>query len=169
MRSTLVCFFHNINALSLTERHCSLTPILGALVSELHPDARNRIFPPEVVVMASVAAYRFLLKALGSSGVPKNLTMDKSGANKAAANAFVEDVSSKHQPIEIRQVKYLNNILEQDHRGVKRRIGPMLGFKSFLSAQRKLAGVELVHMLRKGQHEKSSKMSSAEVFYRLAG
>ena len=59
-----------------------------------------------------MAAYRFLLKALGSSGIPEKLTMDKSGANKAAANAFVEDVSSGKKPIAIRQVKYLNNILE---------------------------------------------------------
>ena len=115
-----------------------------------------------------MAAYRFLLKAPGSSRIPEKLTMDKSGANKAAADAFVEDVSSGKKPIAIRQVKYLSNILEQDHRGVKRRTGPMLGFKSFLSAQRTLAGIELVHMLRKNQHEKSSKMSPTEVFYGLA-
>ena len=116
-----------------------------------------------------VAAYRFFLKALRSSRAPEKITIDKSGANKAAADAFVEDVPSKEGSIEIRQVKYLNNIVEQDHRGVKRRTGPMLGFKSFHSAQRTLAGVELVHMLRKCQHENSSKMSPAEVFYSLAG
>ena len=117
----------------------------------------------------AVAAYRFLLKALRSSGVPQKITMDKSGANKAAADAFVEDVSSRDKPIEIRQVKYLNNILEQDQRGVKRRTGPMLGFKSFHSARKTLAGIELVHMLRKNQHENSSKISPAELFYSLAG
>ena len=81
----------------------------------------------------------------------------------------MEDVSSKDKPIEIRQVKYLNNIARQDHRGVKQRTDPMLGFKSFASARKTLAGIELVHMLRKRQHENSSKMSPAEVFYSLAG
>jgi len=117
----------------------------------------------------TIAAYRFFLKALTSSGVPEKLTMDKSGSNKAAADLFVEDLSAGGKPIEIRQVKYLNNIIEQDHRGVKRRTGPMLGFKSFLSAQRTIAGIELVHMLRKRQHEDSARVSPADVFYSLAG
>ena len=117
----------------------------------------------------TVAAYRFFLKALGSSGMPTKITIDKSGANKAAADAFVEDVSLPDSPIEVRQVKYLNNIVEQDHRGVKGRTGPMLGFKSFQSARRTLAGVELVHMLRKRQHVDSAELSPAEVFYSLAG
>ena len=116
----------------------------------------------------TVAAYRFFLKASSSSGVPQKLTMDKSGSNKAAADLFVEDISVNGKPIEIRQVKYLNNIVEQDHRGVKRRTGPMLGFKSFHSAQKTLAGIELVHMLRKNQHENSAKLSPAEIFYSLA-
>jgi len=116
-----------------------------------------------------VAAYRFFLKALRSSKAPEKITIDKSGANKAAADAFVEDVPANGKPIEIRQVKYLNNIVEQDHRGVKQRTRPMLGFKSFVSAQRTLAGIELVHMLRKCQHENSSKVSPADIFYSLAG
>ena len=111
------------------------------------------------------------LLAQGSALVARSreTTMDKSGANKAAADAFGKDVPGKGKLIEIRQVKYLNNIVEQDHRGVKRRTGPMLGFKSFRSAQRTLAGIELVHMLRKNQHEKSSRMSPAELLYSLAG
>lgn len=113
-----------------------------------------------------LAAYRFFLKALTSSGRPSKITIDKSGANKAAADAFVDDLD---ESIEIRQVKYLNNIVEQDHRGVKSRTGPMLGFKSFVSARRTLAGVELVHMLRKRQHVDSSERSPAEIFYSLAG
>ena len=88
---------------------------------------------------------------------------------QAVLTAFVEADGAKDNPIEIRQVKYLNNIIEQDHRGVKRRTGPMLGFKSFVSARKTLAGIELVHMLRKRQHENSSKMSPAELFYSLAG
>jgi len=91
----------------------------------------------------TTAADRFFLKALRSPGIPKKLTMDKSGrwrprSNMAAADLFVKDLSADGKSIGIRQVKYLNNIVEQDHRGVKRRTGPMLGFKSFVSAQRTL-------------------------------
>ena len=53
--------------------------------------------------------------------------------------------------ITIRQIKYLNNIVEQDHRHIKRITNPMLGFKSFASAKATIAEVELHHMLRKGQ------------------
>ena len=53
--------------------------------------------------------------------------------------------------IEIRQVKYLNNILEQDHRFIKRITRPMMGFKAFHSAAATIAGIKAVHMIRKGQ------------------
>jgi hypothetical protein len=70
----------------------------------------------------------------------------------------------------VRQVKYLNNIVEQDHRAVKRITKLMLGFKSFQSAKNILAGIELMHMIRKGQKmmEGADKMSFAEQFYALA-
>ena len=73
--------------------------------------------------------------------------------------------------IEIRQCKYLNNILEQDHPNVKRRTRPMLGFKSFWSARVVLAGIELVSMIKKGQlktSRKTSSLSPADQFYSLA-
>ena len=63
-----------------------------------------------------------------SNEVPEKVTMDKSGANKAAINQIIEN---KEISIEVRQVKYLNNIVEQDHRAIKRVTRPMLGFKSF--------------------------------------
>jgi transposase-like protein len=53
--------------------------------------------------------------------------------------------------IELRQAKYLNNIVEQDHRAIKRMTQPMPGFKSFWSAAITLAGIEIMHMIRKGQ------------------
>jgi putative transposase len=53
--------------------------------------------------------------------------------------------------VTIRQVKYLNNILEQDHRFIKRITGPMMGFKAFHSAAATLAGIEVAHMIRKRQ------------------
>lgn len=67
------------------------------------------------------------------------------------------------------QWKYLNNLVEQDHRNIKRRIRPMLGFKSFRWAQALLPGIELIHMIRKGQyqHPDSEGLSPAEQFYLL--
>ena len=73
--------------------------------------------------------------------------MDKSGANKAALDGINKD---RDVPIEIRQVKYLNTIVEQDHRFVKRVTNPMLGFKTFRTARAVLAGIGLMHMIRKG-------------------
>jgi len=113
------------------------------------------------------AAKRFFDKAMQANGVPEKVTMDKSGANKAAID---EINANREKPMVVRQVKYLNNIVEQDHRAVKRITKPMLGFKSFQSAKNILAGIELMHMIRKGQimMEGADKMSYAEQFYALA-
>ena len=113
------------------------------------------------------AAKRFFDKAMQANGVPEKVTMDKSGANKAAID---EINANREKPMVVRQVKYLNNIVEQDHRAVKRITKPMLGLKSFQSAKNILAGIELMHMIRKGQimMEGADKMSYAEQFYALA-
>ena len=114
------------------------------------------------------AARRFFDKAMRHSEVPDMVTLDKSGANRAA----LDQLNVQRQiPIKIRQVKYLNNIVEQDHRAVKRVTRPMLGFKSFRSAQAVLAGIELMHMIRKGQFmiKGCDGMSFADQFYALAG
>ncbi len=68
------------------------------------------------------------------------INIDKRGANKAAIKQYNADENKR---VKIRQCKYLNNIVEQDHRFIKRRIRPMLGFKSFRSAHATLAGIEL--------------------------
>jgi len=94
------------------------------------------------------AARRFLAKAIKHFGIPEKINIDKSGANKAAIESH--NVASGSN-IEIRQNKYLNNIVEQDHRAIKRIIRPMMGFKSFRSAAKTIAGIELIHILRKGQ------------------
>ena len=57
-----------------------------------------------------------------------------------------------HSSIEIRRVKYLNNMVEQDHPGIKNVTKYMLGFKSFKAAESTIAGIELHRMLKKGQH-----------------
>jgi len=112
------------------------------------------------------AAKRFFDKAMRHNGDPEKVTMDKSGANKAAID---EINNNRDVPIEVRQIKYLNNIVEQDHRAIKRVTKPMLNFKSFRSARSVLAGIELMHMIRKGQMTEENQMSFAEQFYALAG
>ena len=116
----------------------------------------------------ALAARRFFAKTMQHNDVPDTVTMDKSGANKAALDQLNME---REIPIKIRQVKYLNNIVEQDHRAVKRVTRPMLGFKSFRSAQAVLAGIELMHMIRKGQFmiEGCDRISFADQFYALAG
>jgi putative transposase len=86
------------------------------------------------------AARRFLNKAIGSNGKPSLINIDKSGANTAGIKQYN---SEENKRIKIRQCKYLNNIVEQDHRFIKRITRPMLGFKSFCSARATLAGIEL--------------------------
>ena len=112
------------------------------------------------------AASRFLRKAIGQHDIPEKITIDKSGANTAALVSY----NAEHEAdIEIRQIKYLNNIVEQDHRAVKRVVRPMLGFKSFRSAAATIAGIELMHMIRKGQLRATGKLPPAQQFYALAG
>ena len=114
------------------------------------------------------AALRFFDKAMQASGVPENVTMDRSGANKAA----MDEINARGETlIIVRQIKYLNNIIEQDHRAVKRVTKPMLNFKSFRAAKCVLAGIELMHMIRKGKLllQGGIKLSFADQFYALAG
>ena len=114
------------------------------------------------------AALRFFDKAMQANDVPEKVTMDKSGANKAA----MDEINDRGEtPVIVRQVKYLNNIVEQDHRAIKRVTRPMLNFKSFRAARKVLAGIELMHMIRKGQLmlQGCSELSFADQFYALAG
>jgi transposase-like protein len=114
------------------------------------------------------AATRFLTKAIEQHDVPKKIPIDGSEANAAAIRRYNQEHGTA---IIIRQVKYLNNLVEQDHRGVKRITRPMLGFKSFDTAQYTLAGIELMHMLKKGQlagEEAVEGLTPAEQFYALA-
>ncbi|WP_260430218.1 IS6 family transposase [Burkholderia cenocepacia] len=114
-----------------------------------------------------VAARRYFEKAIDQNGAPQTVTVDKSGANLAALQAVNAE---RETPIRIRQCKYLNNIVEQDHRAIKRIVKPMLGFKSFRCARIILSGIELMHMIRKGQLQVNSNvpLSVAQQFYSLA-
>ena len=113
------------------------------------------------------AARRFFEQAIGLHGVPEKITIDKSGANTAAVHSMIVDSGVE---IELRQSKYLNNLVEQDHRAIKRRTRPMLGFKEFHCAAKLIAGIETMHMVCKGQlHCPIGKVTSAaEQFYSLA-
>ena len=108
------------------------------------------------------AARRFLERAINLHDVPEKITIDKNGANKAAIESVKADAL-------MRQNKYLNNIVEQDHRAVKRITSPMLGFKSFWSARIIIAGIETMHMIRKGKLDCPSGQtaSAANQFYSL--
>ena len=111
------------------------------------------------------AAVRFLRKAIGQNGVSAKITIDKSGANTAAIASYNLEQDGE---IELRQVKQLNNVVEQVDRAIKRQVRPMMGFKSFWSAAVTLAGVELMHMIRKGQLKAAGRLCPARQFYSLA-
>jgi transposase-like protein len=113
------------------------------------------------------AARRYLERAIDLHGLPDKITIDKRGANTAAIRSVNVDACVD---VELRQSKYLNNMIEQDHRAVKRITDPMLGFKSFWSAQKLIAGIETMHMVKKWQLRCPNRqpMSAAEQFYSMA-
>src|ERR1041385_5245192 len=114
------------------------------------------------------AALRFLKKAIRRNGLPETITIDGSDANEAAIKSYNQEYGTA---ITIRQVNYLNNVVEQDHRAVKRVTRPMLGFKAFEAAQATLTGIELMHMIKKKQlmvAEGAEGLTAAELFYSLA-
>lgn len=99
------------------------------------------------------AAIRFFARALEVNGLPRKIVIDRSGANTAGINEINRMLRrfGCPIPIEMVRIKYLNNIVEQDHRAIKKRIRQMLGFKSFASASATLEGIEVANMIRKGQ------------------
>ncbi|PGZ95174.1 IS6 family transposase [Bacillus pseudomycoides] len=114
----------------------------------------------------------FFKKALASSHVsqPRVITVDKNPAYPLAIQELKEE---KRMPegIQIRKSKYLNNIVEQDHRFIKKRVRSMLGLKSFRTATLILRGIEAVHMIKKGQlHQRvKSAQNTLELIYKLFG
>ncbi len=100
----------------------------------------------------SKAAARFFREVLKGqhTHAPRVITVDKNAAYPVAIETLKGD-EVIDQETELRQSKYLNNIIEQDHRHIKRIVKPMMGFKSFNSARRTLRGIEAMNMIRKGQ------------------
>ncbi|MRN47573.1 IS6 family transposase [Brucella sp. 10RB9212] len=99
------------------------------------------------------AARRFFKKAIATNGIPEKVVIDKSGANLVGLQAVntIMKFTETGVMIEIRQIKYLNNTLEQDHRFIKRITKPIMGFKAFHSATAIIAGIEVAHMIRNKQ------------------
>lgn len=113
------------------------------------------------------AAKHFPAEAIRRHGVPEKHTSDRSEANAAVIRRYHDEHG---RAIIIVQVKYLNHLVEQDPRGVKRPTRPMLGLKSSEAAQGILVGIELMHRLRNGQLECGSDqgLTPAAPFYSLA-
>ncbi len=122
------------------------------------------------------AAKHFLRKALKRHGRPERIVIDGSQTNREAIlscdmeNRLQAWSRRKLKPIRIRQSRYLNNRIEQDHRAIKRRTRPMLGFQTIATARVILGGIEMVHMMRKGQakYARNPQPTLAEQFDLLA-
>lgn len=98
-----------------------------------------------------MSAQSFLIKAIENACKHELINIDKSGSNKSAIRFYNQRALAKKSRIKIRQCKYLNKIVQEDHCFVKKRISQGLGFKEFESAWRTIAGIEIVHMLKKNQ------------------
>jgi len=121
----------------------------------------------------TTAAKAFFRKAFRYNRMPYRINIDKSGANKAALDHFNKPgrITGKRN-FTISQSKYLNNIVEQDHRHIKRITSPMGGFRKMHTAVRTLAGIELMNIIKKKQLKFTKyidqNLTPAQQFYRLA-
>ena len=116
------------------------------------------------------AATAFFKQAIDNNGFPKKVVMDKSGANYVGLENinFLLMLAGLISFVEILQVKYLNNLIEQDHRFIKKITKPMMGFKAFHSAKATIDGIETAHMIRKGQLSNEN-IPAYKQFMALAG
>ena len=116
------------------------------------------------------AATAFFKQAIDNNGFPKKVVMDKSGANYVGLENinFLLMLAGIISFVEILQIKYLNNLIEQDHRFIKKITKPMMGFKAFHSAKATIDGIETTHMIRKGQLSNEN-IPANKQFMALAG
>ena len=101
------------------------------------------------------AARRFFARAIEQRGVPEKIILGGYAASHAAV-AVLQEEGVLPPPLTVRTSKYLNNVIEQDHRRVKQRGRPMLGFKDFDHAAITITGIELVHQIKKQQFDLSA-------------
>ena len=111
------------------------------------------------------SAKRLLNRAISLHGVPSMITIDKSGSNYKAIADYNKNTEGK--TIKIRDIKYKNNRIEQDHRFIKKRTNPMLGFKSFASAFATLKGFEMIRIIQKNQFLSGFGMTNFHQFQSL--
>ena len=98
------------------------------------------------------AARAFLRKAIRSQRMPTKITLDAYAASQRAV-ADLQETGELSKRVRVRSNKYLNNLIEQDHRRVKQRLRPMLGLKNFRTAAVVISGIELIEKIRKGQYK----------------
>lgn len=120
-----------------------------------------------------LAAARFFRKVINAqhSQAPRVITVDKNAAYPVAIEALKADETLAAET-ELRQSKYLNNAIEQDHRAIKRIVKPMMGFESFNTARQALRGIEAMNMIRKGQVkgiEQGDSVSQAKFIEKIGG
>ncbi|RKT10708.1 DDE superfamily endonuclease [Paraburkholderia sp. RAU2J] len=145
----------------------ALSPGVAKVLKRLH-------YPLEIMLVCVrwYVAYPLSLRNLEEMMAERGIAVDHSTVHRWAIKLLpvLEKVNAEREtPIKIRQVKYLNNIVEQDHRAIKRRTRPMLGFKIFRCARILLSSIELMHMIAKGQMKDFSiGQTPAEQFYSLA-
>jgi transposase-like protein len=98
------------------------------------------------------ATKRFFTRAINKHGAPEKITVDGYAATHTAIDELRE-AALLPQNVIVRTSKYLNNLIEQDHRRVKQRVYPMLGFKRFANAAVTISGIELAQKIKKGQFD----------------
>src|SRR5689334_7515079 len=96
------------------------------------------------------SAKRFFSRATRQHGVPRVITLDGYAASHRAV-AKLKEAGTLPRRVRVRSCKYLNNMVEQDHRRIKQRIRPMLGFKRFETAAVTIRGIELAEKIKKQQ------------------
>jgi hypothetical protein len=107
----------------------------------------------------------------GTHAPPRVINVDKNAAYPKAVETLKKE-KTLPKAVELGQNTYLNNVIEQDHRNIKRVVKPMMGFKSFNSARKTLRGIEAMNMIRKGQVngiDKGDSVSQAKLVEELFG
>ena len=106
------------------------------------------------------AAKRFFCRAMRQHGAPRVITLDGYAASHRAV-AKLKEAGTLPGRVQVRSCKYLNNVVEQDHRRIKQRVRPMFGFKRFETAAVRIRGIELAAKINKHQFNLKAVTSNA--------